>query len=376
VPKPKKARSLRYRKVEAFVEDYIRKNKLKAGDMIPPLTELVEILGVNGLTVRRGIKELVERNILVAQQGRGTFVSEGAARRVLWVSTVDMATGETSGADKDLFQFVEKLCHQNDLLLVPIWLMADDPYEAILQSNGGKSAIAGFFFTNSPSQHRLLTHVRKTGMPYVNLTMGRPEKTRAAFPNRDLAIGLAVDWLRRRHHRNIRVFLVGKSYRPSEIEGVNIELSEFPWINIRRSYTESLAYDLTRGLIERGELRKAVYIADDIVAKGVTRAILAHHPDPSGLDIIVQGTEEEFTPLGLPVKYMVYQPQEYARIAMDMLIAQLNGARNPTNQFCGFSLVSPEDVFSHRPSTQQLLDTIPKPPAASPEPVAADSTAS
>lgn len=360
MPSSQNRRVLRYRKVETFVEEYIRKNKLKAGDIIPPLTELVEILGVNGLTVRRGIKELVERNVVVAQQGRGTFVSDGAARRILWVSTVDMATGETSGSDKDLFQFVEKLCLENELLLVPVWLTADAPYEAILQNNGGKSAIAGFFFTNSPSSHRLLTHVRETGIPYVNLTMGRPEPTHSAFPNRNLAIGLAMDWFRRRNHRSVRVFMVGKSYRPERIEGIDIEMSEFPWINIRRSYTESLAFEVTRDLIDRGELRKAIYIADDIVAKGVTRAILAHHPDPSGLELIVQGTEEEFIPLGLPVQYMVYDPEEYARIAMDLLLTQLRGEKHPANRYCEFALVSPEEVFGRRPTTQALLDTIPR----------------
>lgn len=56
------------------MEDLLLRGRYRAGDRIPPETELVEILGVSRITVRSGLARLVERGVLERRQGSGTFL--------------------------------------------------------------------------------------------------------------------------------------------------------------------------------------------------------------------------------------------------------------------------------------------------------------
>ena len=50
------------------------RGRYKAGDRIPPETELVDTLGVSRVTVRSGLARLAERGVLDRRQGSGTFL--------------------------------------------------------------------------------------------------------------------------------------------------------------------------------------------------------------------------------------------------------------------------------------------------------------
>jgi GntR family transcriptional regulator len=60
--------------VERRIEDLLLQGRYKAGDRIPPETELVEALGVSRVTVRAGLARLVERGLLERRRGSGTFL--------------------------------------------------------------------------------------------------------------------------------------------------------------------------------------------------------------------------------------------------------------------------------------------------------------
>lgn len=64
-----------YRQVKDLITEDLRAGLWKPGDMIPSEVELAGRLGVSQGTVRRAIEELAAENLLVRQQGRGTFVA-------------------------------------------------------------------------------------------------------------------------------------------------------------------------------------------------------------------------------------------------------------------------------------------------------------
>lgn len=68
--------------VERRIEDLLLQGRYKAGDRIPPETELVTALGVSRVTVRAGLARLVERGLLERRRGSGTFLERppGGAR--------------------------------------------------------------------------------------------------------------------------------------------------------------------------------------------------------------------------------------------------------------------------------------------------------
>ena len=63
-----------YRQVERRIEDLLLHGRYKAGDRIPPETELVGSLGVSRVTVRAGLARLVDRGVLERRRGSGTFL--------------------------------------------------------------------------------------------------------------------------------------------------------------------------------------------------------------------------------------------------------------------------------------------------------------
>jgi GntR family transcriptional regulator len=63
-----------YLQVERRIEDLLLRGRYKAGDRIPPETELIGTLGVSRVTVRAGLARLVERGMLDRRQGSGTFL--------------------------------------------------------------------------------------------------------------------------------------------------------------------------------------------------------------------------------------------------------------------------------------------------------------
>ena len=70
---PRKGEPL-YLQVEQRIEDLLLQGRYRAGDRIPPETELVDALGVSRVTVRAGLARLVERGLLERRQGSGTFL--------------------------------------------------------------------------------------------------------------------------------------------------------------------------------------------------------------------------------------------------------------------------------------------------------------
>src|SRR4028119_1887581 len=68
-----------YLQVERRIEDLLLRVRYKAGDRIPPETELIDTLGVSRVTVRAGLARLVERGVLDRRPGSGTVLARPPA---------------------------------------------------------------------------------------------------------------------------------------------------------------------------------------------------------------------------------------------------------------------------------------------------------
>ena len=73
-----------YREVKRQLMDALSSGEWKPGDAIPAERRLAERYGVSIGTVRRAIDELVAENMLIRQQGRGTFVASHNRDRLLF----------------------------------------------------------------------------------------------------------------------------------------------------------------------------------------------------------------------------------------------------------------------------------------------------
>ena len=61
------------------VEHAIRLGRLRAGDQLPSVRDVVSALGINPNTVVKAYREMESRRLVDTRQGRGTFVADLAA---------------------------------------------------------------------------------------------------------------------------------------------------------------------------------------------------------------------------------------------------------------------------------------------------------
>src|SRR5260221_5933431 len=73
-----------YREVKRQLMEAMSGGEWKPGEAIPPERRLAERYGISIGTVRRAIDELVAENMLIRQQGRGTFVASHNRDRLLF----------------------------------------------------------------------------------------------------------------------------------------------------------------------------------------------------------------------------------------------------------------------------------------------------
>jgi len=72
---PQKNERQTYETVRETVEEYIDKNGLAADMRLPSERQLTEMLGVNRMTLRKAIAQMINENKLYAVKGEGLFVS-------------------------------------------------------------------------------------------------------------------------------------------------------------------------------------------------------------------------------------------------------------------------------------------------------------
>jgi GntR family transcriptional regulator len=73
-----------YRELERQMRGALARGEWKPGEAIPPERELAKRFAVSIGTVRKAIDELVALNMLIRQQGRGTFVASHTRDRLLF----------------------------------------------------------------------------------------------------------------------------------------------------------------------------------------------------------------------------------------------------------------------------------------------------
>ena len=85
-----------YKDVKRRLTEALTRGEWKPGDAIPAERLLSERCGTSIGTVRRAIDELVAENILIRQQGRGTYVASHNRDRLLFYSSTSSTSRESS----------------------------------------------------------------------------------------------------------------------------------------------------------------------------------------------------------------------------------------------------------------------------------------
>lgn len=333
-----------YRQVEHFIEQLIRTRGLEPGDPLPSLSELSKAFGVNGLTVRRAILELASRDVVVSQQGRGTFVSQGAVRRVLWVSSVNIFKKEVSAYYTDLLGKVSEILQNQGIRLEPVWIANDRPQDVhrYLKSNSLKT-YAGYIFCACKTNHQLFGHVSELNRPRVLISQTAEKSRWALSCDHDQGDELALGILAQKGCKHVATITFGHG-QAANLQTIatrhpfQLTHTICPPDQDRLADVERLGMEQTLELLDRNAARSSAepaidgwYFTDDILARGATRAMLMRGLAVKPPAVVVRCGNEQTFSYGLPVDYVAFDVQEQAQMAVQILQDQLEHRPGPTH---------------------------------------------
>ena len=339
-----------YKQIEDRLETYIRHNDLDEGSMIPSLRLLADQFSTNELTVWRAIRGLVDREILVTRQGRGTFVNYAATRRkILWVCGVGVEDGEVSPFYQLVLRRCTGFCAENGYTLQPVWAGSHDKISARRYCNRKKiDEYAGYVFIGCRNEHSILQFARENNLKHVVFSHDMQHVRRGVVTSDYAgAVRLGLDHLQQKGIDNITIVELqdsdSLSRKVAQAYSLSIDLVGLPHQS-RLLEFEQIGYLLAKQLIEENRLGRGVFILDDIVAKGMTRAML-QIPQSSECqrEIVILSALQAIAPTGLPVTHIVNDVSEMATQAMDILVDEIEGRHRHVGHFVSPYVIHHQD---------------------------------
>ncbi|MCC6580956.1 MAG: GntR family transcriptional regulator [Phycisphaeraceae bacterium] len=314
-----------HKQVEAAIEAVIRDGKWSEEQAIPSPMKIASHLSISYLTIRRSINRLIERQVLTAKPGLGTFVAPGSGhRRIAWVCGMDLYHGAISSAYTQHLSTTRELVAPLGWRLEPVWLSNERPEDTHAFLNSGRAeGYAGFIFTGLQLDHPMLEHVKRNGLPFVNITH-LPLGPYSVYVRQRQGYDLTFEILRQRNCRNVAVMvqeLFAQEVRDAA-DAARMPIELMDWGNIAYAgECEKSGYVLTRRYLETHDLPDALVFLDDIFARGATRALLEMHDTAtlSQTEVVIMGNPKAIVPMGLRTTLIGVPLEEMDQAAVRIL---------------------------------------------------------
>ena len=356
--------------VERGIRHFILKNNVEPGSLIPSAMEISKSLSINHWTVRKAMKSLESQNILSVIPARGAFVTEDAhVQRVLWVTGPDQSMNDVSPTYSNLMRLAAKEAVKHQIRMEPVWLTVgmDEEIKAFIRTTS-LSHYAGAIFHDCGPEHLLLHEVAKAGLPYVCIRpSGIARPFTVSHDNKGCAV-MAMEYLKSRGHQDVLIVrfddwpagtdlddLQGHIEQTTRRTGLNPINCLLPR---NRTCIAHVVNDAKRAVSEfiarYGRVPSAVYMSDDIVARGVCLALIDYcaRRGVTDLEVYVRCSVENIVPLGMPVTYMTMSAAEEVHAALELLTIQMAG------QFPA----DPHRVISYRMLPSEQAPAMPEDP--------------
>jgi len=318
----------------------IRSGQWKAGDRLPPISELETEFPQSRMTLYHALRHLVDGGYLTMTQGRGTFVRAVEVR-----PRVAILTGPHL-FQQSLTPFMLQAFHHAHAILardgMDSQLYAEDPLASscmppglLGELSGDKLAALLTIDATFPYRHMTSDHWREHAVPHVHIGAVIAPYTfyvdRRAFL--DQAIDLAAAQGRKRlalveKHEHIaedleyfqdRCDVVGVAACPEPVSMPAAGLS-----------FEQYGFELLRRYWDTSDQPDTLVIPDDAIAKGASQAALALNidvPDQCMLIAMTNRGSGVFYPL--PMTCIEVDVAEIVRQAADLLHQLMQGANIP-----------------------------------------------
>lgn len=307
---------------------------LMSDGALPSVRALMKRFGVSQSIIAQAMLILKQEGLIETQGGRRTIVTEKARLRpVLWVCGVDIFHGEISPAYSRTLQYSKALCAQHGLSLDAAWISNIRPEDAVPYCRPGVlDHHAGFLFCGCGRNHPLLRYVSRSDVPFVAMTHYGSRSAYRVVMDLPHMLETGLAYLKSKGHHRVTLMTGNSPWQQSIAQevaaavGVEVQL----WLNPEYRWTvecQREGYRRLREEIASNGLPSALFITDDIVARGATRAILeaCSREEIARMDLVVASARQCMAPLGLSAAYLMLDIEEVVRRAVDLLLKQQTG---------------------------------------------------
>jgi hypothetical protein len=323
-----------YREVYTVLKGRILSGDYAPGARIETEEELRTQFGASRVTVRQGLALLVAERLIERRHGHGTFVPESVRRRlrVLCVCGLDFAASHQHHLGpyySDVIVMAQAEAARLGWEMETVWLptyRAGERSAAYCEEETLRQYV-GILFAGCGSVHPVLKRVQALTLRHAMLSP-RHKLINSVWLDYPQGILLALDQFDDRR-RPVLIMGGGDLRETVEAElararrkGVLVDLPA----DTELGSVTAAAYHRTLELMAAGQDLSRLIILDDVVALGVTRALLVGGYRNRPLKLVILAGRQEIEPLGLPATFVVHDTEAEVRQLFTILRDQL---RNP-----------------------------------------------
>lgn len=330
-----------YLQIERHIVEQIRVQRIAAHTPVLGAVELAEQLGISHLTVRQSYKRLVGQGLLYSIRGKGTFVAERRARKVLGVavSAEFIRSSRSSGVYAAVAQTLHRLAGEHGYSLKMI--ICTTPYARQVRGDLDEmdrlaleeSELYGLFVSGMAMPKAVVEELTERGVRLVSVPSDDSEAIeQKVVVDRVGMLSLPVQYAQSRGVRRLGVIYLDLEDRPDRKRKIlrvcaehGYELNPAHVVGVSRptAVGGQLAADhLLRGYQEMDGL----ICYDDLLTQGVCAACVKHGVNvPDDLLVIAHANKEITPPFLVPAARVSVDIMRMARLAFEKMIGLIDG---------------------------------------------------
>jgi len=303
-----------------------------AGKKFPTVRDLMQRFGVSQWVVSQAMATLRDEGLIESHVGRGTFTtSSSELKKILLVCGIHVENGEYSPYYAHHIQLAREHMISLGYSCEVAWL--DSSAENVVApycTEDSMDKYAGFYFLGCSAKHKLVKHVAIGDRIHVGGTYDiENNHINNEIWIRIMTMGL-TQLAEAGQSKAMTMLEPGRCiYLQKIADEVGIEISTCE-IEAQPSLADIKANSYYRmlELIDSGKFIPGMFIMDDIMAQGATRAILERFgpADRSDLDVVVYSSIRDVVPLGLPITYVLSDTEELAHHRTNLLHARISSS--------------------------------------------------
>lgn len=352
---------IRHQPLRVQVADHLRKeiiSRYKPGDRLPTEADLAKRMGVSLLTLRDALATLAGDDLVVRQQGRGTFVGDGVllaqgkikSGRVGVLVELDIAHPRTSAYYVQVCQSIRKGLHDAGIdgrlyagFVAPDTPAPMDTTSVELHEDVSEGNIAALIAIAGVPHMKIFDRLRAAGIPVIGDSSGFDYRIVPSYPSR---IELAVKRFAELGRKRVAAVVYDGSDRSNLIAAITsakLTVNE-DWLKVGRHPVEQDAG--LEPLLELWESDPdtkpdALFVGDDYyvsdIVRGIERIGVAV---PDDLHIIAHANAGARASTSIPMEWVEIDPQVVADRYVQTVVQILAGETDiPSMQLVPFELI-------------------------------------